>query len=55
MKIQLLANMEALRMTFRIGEVSCGYGLRSSGLPASVKEVNKIRYLYTKDIQKWFG
>jgi hypothetical protein len=48
MKIQLLANMEVLRLTFRVGEASCGYRLTSSRLPVSVKEVNKIRYVYTE-------
>jgi hypothetical protein len=48
MKIQLPANMEASRLTFRVGEASCGYGLTSSRLPASVKEVNEIRYVYER-------
>jgi hypothetical protein len=52
MKIQLLANTEALRPTFRVGEASCGYGLTSSRVPASVKEVNNIRYIYVEDVLK---
>jgi hypothetical protein len=51
MKIQLPANTEASRLTFRVGEASCGYGLTSSRLPASAKEVNEIRYVY----QRAFG
>jgi len=45
MKIQLPANTEASRPTFRVGEASFGYGLTSSRLAASAKEVNEIRYV----------
>jgi hypothetical protein len=48
MKIQLPANTEASRLTFRVGEASCGYGLTSSSLAASVKEVNEIKYVHER-------